>query len=117
MKFQFKKLAAVAAFSMIAGSSFAASFDLATAALDVATSPDFLTRSAAITAIAITTPTAYDDNVAVVNQGELGGPNFAYVDQSGGAGNFAAVMQDGTNPASAVVLQVGSLNRAIVNQH
>ena len=79
---------------------------------------DFTSRNAEIITLA-NTSNQYTENIALVNQNN---PNnieaYAYIDQSGGSGNFAAIMQDDSaSAAAAVVFQVGSGSRAIINQH
>lgn len=113
MKTSFKALVLAASLSMIAGSVFADPIDLSSIT-DLTL--DFAGRNDAIMVIANDLTIVGDDNAAIVNQsGDL---NYALVDQSGGAGNLAFVMQDSANnPNSAVVVQVGNTNRAIVNQH
>ncbi|MFI4939232.1 MAG: hypothetical protein ACHP7O_02620 [Burkholderiales bacterium] len=79
---------------------------------------DFTSRNAEIIALA-NTSNQYTENVALVSQNN---PNdiatYAYIDQSGGSGNFAAIMQDtSVHSAVGIVLQVGSGSRAIINQH
>ena len=79
---------------------------------------DFAARNVEINVLAAA-KNKFDENVALINQIDVPGhATFASVNQSGGSGNFAAIMQDGrVNSASAMILQVGSGNRAIINQH
>lgn len=79
---------------------------------------DFAGRNAEINA-ELATGMKFSENVVLVNQlNAVGHETFAYVNQSGGAGNLAVIMQDARmNSATAMVFQVGSGNRAIVNQH
>ena len=79
---------------------------------------DFAARNVEINALTAA-KNKFDENVALVNQIDAPGhTTFAFIDQSGGRGNFAAIMQDArVNSASAMIFQVGSGNRAIINQH
>ena len=79
---------------------------------------DFASRNADIIA-ATKGSKKYAENLALINQINANGHETrAYIDQSGGAGNVAAIIQDGrVNSASAAIFQVGSGNRAIVHQH
>lgn len=79
---------------------------------------DFAGRNAQINA-QLAAGTRFSENLVLINQinGD-GHDTYAYVNQSGGAGNFAVIMQDArAHSASAVVFQVGSGNRAVINQH
>jgi hypothetical protein len=54
-------------------------------------------------------------NVGLISQ--TGEGNIAYINQSGGAGNFAAIIQDTTAAAGVgYIMQSGSSNRAVINQ-
>jgi hypothetical protein len=79
---------------------------------------DFAVRNTEIIALAAAS-NQYTENVALVNQLSPGGIQaYAYIDQSGGTGNLAAIMQDASvHAAVAVVFQSGSGSRAIINQH
>ena len=113
MKTTFKAIVLAATLSMIAGSAFADNYDLSSVT-DL--SLDFAGRNDAVIAIAADLATVGDDNAVVINQS--GDMNYALVDQSGGTGNLAVIMQDSSNnPNAAVVAQVGNGNRAVVNQH
>ena len=82
------------------------------------TASDFAARNVEINALGAA-KNKFDENVALINQMDVAGhTTFASIDQSGGSGNFAAIMQDArVNSASAMIFQVGSGNRAMVNQH
>jgi uncharacterized protein YdbL (DUF1318 family) len=109
--------------SLMSLQAFAADVDLAPgneldgkfAATDLASADDFTSRSAEIAKI-VQGNKRFDENVALVNQITADGHvSLANVVQSG-HGNFAAVNQDArTNPAVAMVFQVGGA-RAVVNQ-
>lgn len=76
---------------------------------------DFDARATNILTTAATN-NKFDESLILINQAGVGA--FAYVDQSNGAGNFVAINQDArVHGASAVVFQVGSNNRAVINQH
>ena len=120
MKFNLKAL--VLAASVIAAPAFAAGgadFDSTVNFSDItAISIDSVSEEANAALADTFDPTAgiYAQNVAMIAQTVDG--NWALVDQQGGTGNFATVMQDGTNIANvAVVSQNGNFNRAFVNQH
>ena len=84
---------------------------------DLLSAEDFSARSAEIDKI-VKTNKRFDENVVLVNQINANGNEvFAFVSQSGGRGNFAAITQDArVNPAVAMVFQSGSGARAIVSQ-
>lgn len=79
---------------------------------------DFAGRNAQIK-VDLAAGTKYSENVVLINQ--ISGPGhdtYAYVNQSGGTGNLAVIMQDArVNSASAMIFQSGSGNRAVINQH
>ena len=54
-------------------------------------------------------------NVGLISQ--TGDGNIAYINQSNGAGNFAAIIQD-TSASAGVgyIMQSGASNRAVINQ-
>ena len=120
MKKQLKALALAASLTLLAGAASADPFD-ATTLVDLTSTADFAARQTALSdlvsgKIADNSAPAFDENVALVNQ--TGDSVFASIDQSGGAGNLALIQQDGSsNKAVAVVMQIGTNNRAIVNQH
>ena len=84
---------------------------------DLVSAGDFSARSAEIDKI-VKSNKHFDENVALVNQINANGNTvFAFIAQSGGSGNFAAITQDArVNPAVAMVFQSGSGARAIVSQ-
>ena len=122
MKKQLKALALAASLTLVAGAASAGPFD-ATPLVDLSSAADFAARQAALVTLldgkfADNSAAAFDENVALINQTGNGTVVLAAVDQSGGAGNLAVIQQDAsTNSAVAVVMQVGTNNRAIVNQH
>lgn len=79
---------------------------------------DFAARNVQINA-ELASGAKYGENVVLINQiNGNGHDTYAYVNQSGGTGNVAAIMQDArVNSATAMVFQAGSGNRAVINQH
>ena len=122
MKLTIKALALAASLTLLAGAAVADPFD-ATTLIDLTNSADFSTRQEVLTDMLAdvfvdNSAAFFDENVALINQTGDGTVVFASVDQSGGAGNLAVISQDASsNSAVAVVMQVGSNNRALVNQH
>lgn len=121
MKLKFKALALVA--MMTAAPAFAGPWDLGTNLLDASLDT---TSTAAVNAY-VTTAGAdfvtaagaaiYDGNVGLVAQ--VGDANYAFVDQSGGVGNFAAITQDSSTNVlnTGYISQSGNGNFAAVYQH
>ena len=121
MKLTFKAIALVAAMS--ASSAFAAGggdFD-PTANFSDITAIDNAAVTTEITAALADTYAVdtgvFAQNVAII--GQVGDGNFALIDQQGGTGNFAGILQDAsTNGANVgVIQQTGNFNRAFINQH
>lgn len=115
---KFKALALVA--MMTAAPVFAADFDTALVAVDLA-AIDLTTAQQYGTAVLANTydPTTpmFDQNVALISQ-SAGDGSLAVIDQANGLGNFAVVHQDATNaPGVAYVLQDGNNQIAIIQQH
>ncbi len=96
------------------GEGFTTKFD----ARDLMAATDFNARNVEIAAI-VKSNAKFDENVVLINQiSDAAHSSFAFVDQAGGKGNFVAITQDARNSSAvAVVLQSGSNNRAVVNQH
>ena len=72
-------------------------------------------------AIVLTTPfdtSVSADNTALISQDGMVNPNVGYIDQSGGTGNFAALLQDGSNGShNTSIYQTGSHNSSVIYQH
>jgi hypothetical protein len=95
------------------GEGFDNKFD----AKELMTANEFSARNTEIAAI-VKSAKRFDENVAIVNQTSDGEHEvFAYISQSGGHGNLAAISQDGRQQSAvALVFQSGSNARAIINQ-
>jgi hypothetical protein len=102
------KLAAVAAFTALSSSAFAADWDLTTNALAADTIGLISAEMAAANTLAV------DGNVALINQETAS--NIAYIDQTG-ATNFGAITQEVNDLNTGVIFQIGDNNRAGIVQH
>jgi hypothetical protein len=107
-KFKVASFAAVLAFS--AGSALALDLGITTDMQDFITAIDpaevgFTTGASSSTL-----------NVGLISQ--TGDGNIAYINQSGGTGNFAAIIQDTSAGSTGVgyIMQSGASNRAVINQ-
>ncbi len=118
MKTSIKALVLAATLSLIAGSSFAYDLtslqtiipDLTVDSLDIANA------SVAAQASTLAYEGSAANNTVVVIQ--LADGSFGYVEQTGGVGNLATIMQDSSsNPSVAIVSQNGNANGAMVYQH
>ena len=116
MKTTFKAIVLAASLSMIAGSAFALDTDL-----EALTVPGTVVEASGVADAfaALQAVAAPEDSVAAVVQFSEGNVNFAFIDQtSTDIGNVAVIAQDSTTVAnSAAIVQVGTLNRAYINQH
>lgn len=121
MKTTFKALVLAASLSMIAGSAFAVNTDL-TSLTTIDTMTDAATATGLVQEAFVDgglfgADMALEDNVAVIAQFGNSAVNFAFIDQSTSTDNVAVIVQDSVNNAnSAAILQVGTLNRASINQ-
>ena len=117
MNLKFKAL--VLAASMMAAPVFAA--DIATDLAVIGASTDLAaTDLPGLNAVVMAediSAVAYDGyNVGYISQ--QGDGNYALIDQTGGTGNYAAILQTADNPvAVGVIAQNGNGNRASINQH